>query len=195
MNTNDLPLAQKLAALMEAGRAAHPNVSHVRGVWGDGKEQGCAMTFAGLGAGLEGLRSRPLVDKLAEMLGASADEMDAIVRRVVHMNDCHNATLPEIIAAIREDRLPEPPVLSLYTPNGIATAVQKMQAAMLEQLFEEQKILLLKPFPYIYVTGTSDPKTFSVKVEQVGASVPPDKSVRVSAKTGASWPKPKHAFA
>lgn len=56
MNTNDLPPAAKLAVLIEAGRAANPNVGRSvyafarRGV--KGLNGGCALCMALLGAGV-----------------------------------------------------------------------------------------------------------------------------------------------
>ena len=51
MNTNDLPPAAKLAALIETGRAANPDIRHGRTtMFRDGAA--CAIGFAALGAGV-----------------------------------------------------------------------------------------------------------------------------------------------
>lgn len=183
MNANDLPLAQKLAALMEAGRAAHPNVSHVRGVWGDGQTQGCAMTFAALGAGLSDLRARGLVERLAETMGATAAELEMLARQVVYMNDHRAASMDEIIAAVREERLP-------VVPPRAWDEMNEFYAKLLHEA------MLFKPisFTHVYVD-----ESWSVKVEKVEGPkeprTPKPEALRVNSKTGASWPKPKHAYA
>lgn len=61
MNTNDLPPAAKLAALIEAGMAAHPEIAHSHEMLAvvrfDVKadvchiKRGCALCYAALGAG------------------------------------------------------------------------------------------------------------------------------------------------
>jgi hypothetical protein len=57
MNTNDLPPAAKLAVLIEAGRAANPDLKHGQGTLLE-RGAACAMGFAALGAGL----SRAAID-------------------------------------------------------------------------------------------------------------------------------------
>lgn len=197
MNTNDLPLAQKLAALMEAGRAAHPNVRHVRGAWGDGKDKGCAMTYALLGAGLnpEGILNGSLGtgvlvrDELAKVLGVDPLEVTAIMERVIPMNDDTGASLDEIIEAVRTGNFPE----------RAKRAAESWLSGV--KLLSMDEFADLPPAKF-YFTGalksydwiSYDPgQPLSIKVEKVGKPFV-DKSVRVSAKTGATWPKAKGAY-
>ena len=199
MNTNDLPLAQKLAALMEAGRAAHPNVRHSRGTWGDGKTEGCAMTFAALGAGIQGDFAEPLMQKLAEHLGVDMDELGPVAKRVIRLNDrCgKRVSLDEIIAAVREDRLPEAPVAVTYSNFGDFAALdaQIWEAFKAHQHQLIADVVKMAALPNYYIVWVDAP-TLKITVGTVSDKQPkPDKSVRASAKTGATWPKPKHAYA
>jgi hypothetical protein len=171
MDTNDLPVTQKLAALMEAGRACNPNMQHARGTWGDGKRSGCAMTFAFAGAGIS-MKGQP-EKALASILGITQQEMDSIRRSVVSMNDRTKASLDEIIAAVREDRLDDPGVKHIYYYGTSIT---------------------MKTFEWVSVdecTGSLTVKAFkSPKVKPE-----PAKKVRKSAKTGATWPVARGCYA
>jgi hypothetical protein len=105
VNTNDLPPAAKLAALIEAGRAANRDLyrSTECGPFLDGCEA-CAMGFAALGAGVtrEELRSlkRNTID-LAERLGFSV----SLCSRTAYFNDYSAESLDQVIHSLREGEL------------------------------------------------------------------------------------------
>lgn len=183
MQTNDLPLAQKLAALMEAGRAMHPEKHHIRGAlaFGDGV---CAMGYVMLGAGIPIGGVEPNTHTLAAALGVEENrELTELVRSVVRMNDQSRASIEEIIAAVRDGTLPEAPVVVHDFATFFASEIQKVFVSS----------HAMKSFQWI---GFDEAAPEKISVAKVGASDPkPDKTVRTSAKTGASWPKPKHAFA
>lgn len=94
-----LTLAEKLAAIMEAGRACHPDREHGRAALFRGN-QACAMGFALLGAGAGSY------EELASHLGATLQELEPLVAGVIRMNDDECAPLAEIIAATRANTLP-----------------------------------------------------------------------------------------
>jgi hypothetical protein len=112
MNTNDLPPAAKLAALIEAGRAANPDLAHGRGHFYSSSEgSACALGFAALGAGV----ARIKID--FDGAGESADTVegalglpirlfssDALTGRVARMND-EGETIDEILFSLREGEL------------------------------------------------------------------------------------------
>lgn len=186
MNTNDLPLAQQLAALMEAGRACNPNVEHVRRSWGDGKRAGCAMTFAALGAGVTEINGNGMGYRIAKAIGADPGEVVALMERVIHMNDSQRATMDEIIAAVRDGTLPEVPR-------------QTITMEQFKSLYEEV-LAMPKPSPHYFKTytwiGVDMAKPDTIEVKSMGAlpDLTPTKAVRVG-KNGATWPVPKHAYA
>lgn len=107
MNTNDLPPAARLAALIEAGRAAHPNLKHSKGL-GMGEETACALEFACLGAGL----GRPrFTSEAARRLGLEfryaygmPGHQHNLAEQVVWDND-HGKSLDEILQSLREGEL------------------------------------------------------------------------------------------
>jgi hypothetical protein len=210
----DVSLADKLAALIEAGRATHPNAAHIRD-WGDGKHTGCAMTFAAMGAGLVGLRGRELLNELATAMGTTFEVLEPLAQKVIEMNDGHRAPLAEIVTAIREDKWPTHPTLRVSAFDPLLTVSQAtykaFQQVYAEELAKMQNIMLkhyytVQPFEgkVLYSVGFDEAaewktlKTFTVdeiKPPKVAKVAQPAKHVRVNAKTGASWPKPKHAYA
>jgi hypothetical protein len=106
MNTNDLPPAAKLAALIEAGRAANPDLKHGMGAYlQDGAA--CAIGFATLACGVSRSDiSRTIRDgRLMEAFpGISNPRQWQIFNRVEFMND-GGATLEQITRELREGEL------------------------------------------------------------------------------------------
>jgi hypothetical protein len=193
MNTNDLPITQKLAALMEAGRACNPGMKHVVGDWGNGKTRGCAMTFALAGAGLPVTKESDV--KLAEYLGASVEDLAHIARRVIRMNDAGASSLDEIIAAVREDRLPdsfkyEGP--SFYDKHGtFAALVEQVQAKM----YASQGSLI----KHYYLVSVDESAKWTTSVIGGGeikpAKIQSAKALKVRKGQGWSAPVARHAYA
>lgn len=184
MNRNDLPLKEKLAALIEAGRACNPSINHVAGRWGDGAHNGCAMTFAFKAAGV------PLADEtaninwdgLAAHLGVTRDDVVALGRQIIGMNDNQRAPLSEIVSAIREDRLPTvrpQPTFGGFIWIGLDEAAS---------LFSE-KTIAVKSF------GDYESAWQKTIVAPMKAKPQPAKKVRVSAKSGTTWPVAKGCYA
>ena len=104
MNTNDLPPAAKLAALIEAGRAANPDVKHGRGNLFYGGEA-CALGFAALGKGV----SRGTLSGRA-LASALLPEYPSSLRCAVMVrNDFAGASLDDIIRSLREGELAKVP--------------------------------------------------------------------------------------
>jgi hypothetical protein len=100
MNTHDLPPAAKLAALIEAGRAANPDLKHGRGfAYSVRDKEACALGFAAFGAGVsrEGVAWISL-DRI--MPGLTV----ALARKVIAAND-GGMTLDEVIHSLREGEL------------------------------------------------------------------------------------------
>src|SRR5688572_26378114 len=90
-------LAHKLAALIEAGRVANPDVRHGAGAFvRDGKA--CAMGYAllAMGINVEG----QCYDRLAKALEVDRTELQIIADRVVSMNDHKRASISEITEAL-----------------------------------------------------------------------------------------------
>jgi hypothetical protein len=108
MNTNDLPPAAKLAALIEAGVAANPDIAHsdriTAPLYGN---QACALGYACLGAGADRdeLRERSyiVVETLLGLPVTFAKSAD-LSWRVMTLND-GGASIPEICASLREGEL------------------------------------------------------------------------------------------
>lgn len=178
MNPNDLPLKEKLAALIEAGRACNPDMAHLHGDWGDGKHSGCAMTFALKAAGLDYSSNWP--EQLAEHMGADSAEVFGLARSVMRMNDAMGASIPEIITAIREETLP--PALRL-PPIAFPSLGSYIWIA-----------------PAVYGVDISSAGDFSVAwdasiVKREKAKPEPAKKVRASTRTGKTWPAPKGCYA
>lgn len=110
MNTNDLPPAARLAALIEAGRAANPDLAHGRGTLLTEKSA-CALGFAGLGAGVsrETLRDpNGNYVALAKALGTKYAALSVCAKTVygetMRRND-RGATLADICRELREGEL------------------------------------------------------------------------------------------
>jgi hypothetical protein len=195
MNTNDLPVAEKLAALIEAGSVSNPGIKHGVGSLARGK-MACAMGYALLAVGAKGLEHRSAHDfgenELAPILGISKDEARALAKRVAYMND-HGAELKDIIEAIRKDTLPKVPV----------NAFDDIQWDALYDL-TPLKTIYVHPLPMqtFYSVGVDIGSWGEVKAPKLTVSTikgnprpEPAKAVRKSTKTGATWPKPKHAYA
>lgn len=114
MNTNDLPPAAKLAALIEAGRAAHPELKHGRGSYLRGGEA-CALGFAALACGVQQqslIDSYPFTDDLVKTpfikhIGMTY-RTGNLLGLVADHNDC-GETLEEICQSLREGELAKLP--------------------------------------------------------------------------------------
>jgi hypothetical protein len=182
-------LAEQLAALIDAGRVAHPNVQHSRGHWGDGVHSGCAMTFAFLAVGVDTQRG------LARRLGCKPDDLKQLLRRVINANDKLGYSLAGITAGLRANTLPEPPLEALLLTGHEAQVI----AQALESSFFT--VALGAGGISVWFTGKqpTDPKSPSLaeqtsfvvkKVYEAGRA-----HVRTSARTGATWPVPKHCYA
>jgi hypothetical protein len=109
MNTNDLPPAARLAALIDAGRAAHPEIRHGNdgGLTPD-CDSGCALAFACLGMGL----SKQTLFSSAFRTGAAVNFLridDDLADGVVYMNDAARASLDDICKSLREGELAKIP--------------------------------------------------------------------------------------
>lgn len=108
MNTNDLPPAARLAVLIEAGRAANPDLEHgVRALIHEGRA--CALGFALLGAGCARNEMNPR--KMPQYLGLympgscpHGDPDMPLTWRVALMNDA-GASLQDICQELREGEL------------------------------------------------------------------------------------------
>jgi hypothetical protein len=101
MNINDLPPAAKLAALIEAGRAANPDLKHGRGAaYSADRSEACALGFAAFGAGVsrEGAAWTTLDRIMPELTRALA-------YKVIAANDEGVMTLDQIIHSLREGEL------------------------------------------------------------------------------------------
>lgn len=105
MNANDLPPAAKLAALIEAGRAANPDLKHGHNVLLY-NGAACALGFACLGVGaprerINGYSIGPIQTFLADFAGPLTDA-------VIAKND-GGASLDGIILSLREGELAKAP--------------------------------------------------------------------------------------
>lgn len=110
MNTNDLPPAARLAALIEAGRAAYPNVGHGKGSYYF-HGLACALGFAALGAGAKpsDLEASPIGSQVAfEKFTGLEFRWTGLCGEVACAND-DGATLDYICHSLREGRLAEIP--------------------------------------------------------------------------------------
>lgn len=101
MNPNDLPPAARLAALIEAGRAANPDIKHGIGHYFHPTEhQACAIGFAAMAK--TGSRNPYAVSNGAMKI---EDEFGNTMRfHIVKMND-GGATIEEICRSLREGEL------------------------------------------------------------------------------------------
>ncbi len=203
----DVSLADKLAALIEIGRATNPDAKHIRN-WGDGKTSGCAMTFAAMGAGFSALRGGELADKLADILNANYGEVHALMGKVISMNDDARAPLEDIVKALREGKFPEgthrahPLDQYIVTSPAFYDAFSKIYAEEMAKISKKvfKSYVSLMPIGDVVYIGTdyaADSWTPLPKLPTKAALSPkPFKpNVRKSARTGATWPKPKHAYA
>lgn len=92
MSQNDLPLHEKLAALIVAGRTANPQISHCRYSLGGRNEhtyEACAIGYAMLGAGVDRTQSHPyqgLIEALDPRLELR-DELFNLISAVESLND------------------------------------------------------------------------------------------------------------
>jgi hypothetical protein len=107
MNTHDLPPAAKLAALIEAGRAANPDLKQNKGELLR-RGRACAMGFAALAAGaareeLDWDLVGPDSDVTAKRLLGDLYELGR--HSVIPMNDDDNKSIEEIIQSLREGEL------------------------------------------------------------------------------------------
>lgn len=100
MNTNDLPPAAKLAALIEAGCAANPDLAHGRSVLLN-ERTACAIGFACLGNGYP----REIVSEHIFGFGFLPEECARLAADVMRMNDVDHASLEEICTSLREGEL------------------------------------------------------------------------------------------
>jgi hypothetical protein len=113
MNTNDLPPAARLAALIEAGRAANPDIKHGQCTLFKEKEA-CAIGFAMLGSGV----SRESLPDFSTAMAACHLGFKhrkeviftprTLTEQVVRMNDS-GASLRAICKALREGDLAKVP--------------------------------------------------------------------------------------
>ena len=105
MNTNDLPPAAKLAALIEAGRAANPDLSlDGRVYFFESQKCGCALAFAVLGTGeIQRVNEDEIV--IAAMRGARFLKMPQKLTDAVEMEAFYGKSLDEICASLREGEL------------------------------------------------------------------------------------------
>lgn len=102
MNTNDLPPAARLAALIEAGRAAHPEMwqCRFRRISLDGRAA-CALGFAQLGDGFPANDEAIHGTRGFQWLGM----WPGALRTAIANANNNGATLDEICASLREGEL------------------------------------------------------------------------------------------
>lgn len=186
----EVSVADKLAALIEAGRAAHPNLLHARGNLHDGKKA-CAMGFALLGAGLvPAMMEAP--DELAAAMGVDAKQLRNIARRVVEMNDHSHASMEEIVEALRGDSLPPAPLNMPFDLEGgwiktYAKVIAQQQGSIVKLVIDEYYGQMAKFDPVVFMPKVMETVELPFKA--------PAKKVRNSTKTGKCWPVAKHAYA
>lgn len=194
MNTNDLPVTQKLAALMEAGRACNPDMKHARRKWGDGKSEGCAMTYALAGAGVAPQTGefKVILAQLAYHLGVEPDAIRQIATRIVSMNDYSQASLDEIIEAVREDKLP--PAVDFYSivADKILIANTMLMQNMDAWLLSPH---ITKTYKAIAVSQAQDASDYSITVSEFPGSAAPQLPKKVRKGQGWSAPVARHAYA
>lgn len=193
ISPKEVSVAEKLAALMEAGQVANPHVRHVRNTWGNGETRGCAMTFVALGAGIKGIREN-VGDEIAQAIGATVGELRPLVRRVMEMNDWHECSVSQIAEHLRNGTYPQPKprhsALEGWIIDEAATFDIKAYASLVVQMNASS----IKWISYDIV---GDPAKFdSATIKPAVKAIPqPAKKVRTNAKTGATWPVAKHCYA
>jgi hypothetical protein len=106
MDHGNLPPAAKLAALIEAGRAANPQMHQCQGAWFDDKGGACAMGFAAMGAGVgrNVVGNYALMNRFFGIVGVRSDRWMGFSSPITRMND-NGASLAEICASLREGEL------------------------------------------------------------------------------------------
>lgn len=105
MNTNDLPPAARLAALIEAGRAANPDLKQGRGtLFNPDKGEACAIGFAKLACGVP----RDTKAMQRDSMHALFSVPFTICHEVVIAND-RGQTIAEICTSLREGELARVP--------------------------------------------------------------------------------------
>lgn len=190
----EVSVADKLAALIEAGRAAHPEKEHVRKAWAT-QEGVCAMSFAYLAAGIDPSMGGEGKYALARAIGCEADELGPLMRAVVSRNDSTTSTIPEIVTALRSGELKpddggvyfvdcDPPEYGWIKTYAQVMAKQQNGMIKLVTSFYGDKLKF-------------DPVVFAPKVMET-VELPfkaPAKKIRQNAKTGKCWPVAKHAYA
>jgi hypothetical protein len=104
MNTNDLPPAARLAALMEAGRAAYPDLGFDGSVYFVRRPMwcGCALAFAALGAGApatwpavgEHIDALPFPKRLKAEVERMAREVSSVEEIILSLREGALAKIP-----------------------------------------------------------------------------------------------------
>lgn len=104
MNTNDLPPTAKLAALIEAGRAANPDIGHGTNNYFDGKNA-CAIGFATLACGVDrkDITRRMRHPDVMAAVGFKENQV-SLFNRVEFENDA-GMSLDDICKSLREGEL------------------------------------------------------------------------------------------
>lgn len=190
--------AEQLAALIEAGRAAHPEMRHNHRGWGDGETSGCAMTFAGLALGIpaDDIGSRAI----AEAMGVEdVDSFCTLAARVMYANDRMGLSLEEITNRLRTGALPDEPGIAEY---GSSIFAPPYKSSLFSELLKTYSKVCVDPaakdgglsvvFYGDYVSFDSSVWVSEPKAPKV---TQPAKKVRKSAKTGATWPVAKGCYA
>jgi hypothetical protein len=110
MNTNDLPPAAKLAALIEAGRAANPDIEQGKGSLRPTPVSACALGFAALALGMPRNCCMDEAAEKADPLFVSAGFIggyrrgNGLIEGVFLLND-RGASVAEIVRSLREGEL------------------------------------------------------------------------------------------
>lgn len=103
MDQSNLPPAAKLAALIEAGRAANPDLKQGTGEMLC-RNKACALGFAAFAIGLGREQMGGPFTPYARLDKAIGDLSGNLTNRVYRAND-NGATLDEIILSLREGEL------------------------------------------------------------------------------------------
>lgn len=110
MNANDLPASARLAVLIEAGRAANPDLKHGRAHLLNDDGEACALGFACLAAGAtrETIRLRPYC--IEDILGMPMlPRRGNLLWRIAMFNDREGSTIDGVVHALREGELAKVP--------------------------------------------------------------------------------------
>lgn len=188
----EVSVADKLAALIEAGRASHPDLQHLRNTW-KGEKGVCAMSFAYLAASIDPVLGGEGRNALATVMNCNVDELDDLMRGVIEMNDWNHADLPSICEALRAGRVKpriSDAMISFQPSYGWIKTYAKVMAV--------QQGSVIKIITNLYGDADKfDPVVFAPKLMET-VELPykaPAKKFRKSAKNGATWPVAKHAYA